>query len=428
MLACALASGGQCCGAFLCPAGPLAHTAALVVGRRLSTKAPPLPGPVEKIRFICFDFWKAAFNKHADKLRTRQKARARRAGRSPRALHPPHRAPQVVFFLTDSDFPWLRAMSSTSERDASQYARHYVTMVLGFIRGALHTLGMPSRVDIESIQGSDCAYACRSRWMSSPSLWAGLRPASCGLFDCLTTAIPSRDRHVHHRAAIEPNAGRIGLGCTRRPRRSDRHSLTGRLAFIASLSMRRGYLEGAAPVHLRRRDYVALLAACSAVYFSLQVRRWRGPPCARRRQRDVDANLPNRRGPQTTGSFTLTPSFSFPLDPRTYANGHFPEVHERLPPPVVADVDSDGRPEVVVVTREPAIKILSVSAAAQHSHTGVFAPAEERSSATLLAYTRVARGRHPVALAAGYVDAYQPGTDRKQVRRSSGDPAFAPRM
>lgn len=69
--------------------------------------------------------------------------------------------------------------------------------------------------------------------------------------------------------------------------------------------------------------------------------------------------------------------------------------------------------EVIVVTRTPEIRILSMPR--------TFEAAEEpivprlRRRATLLGAVRVAKGRRPVALATGYLDPYVPGKARRQV-------------
>lgn len=37
---------------------------------------PPFPSNIAKIKFICREFWMAAFNKQVDKLQTRHQVRA----------------------------------------------------------------------------------------------------------------------------------------------------------------------------------------------------------------------------------------------------------------------------------------------------------------------------------------------------------------
>ena len=40
-----------------------------------------------------------------------------------------------------------------------------------------------------------------------------------------------------------------------------------------------------------------------------------------------------------------------------YRNGYSPEADERLPPPLIVDLDGDGTNEIVVATRDPAVKV-----------------------------------------------------------------------
>ena len=40
------------------------------------------------------------------------------------------------------------------------------------------------------------------------------------------------------------------------------------------------------------------------------------------------------------------------IDPSTYANEHFPESHERLPSPIITDLDGDGTEELYVASDE----------------------------------------------------------------------------
>ena len=67
----------------------------------------------------------------------------------------------------------------------------------------------------------------------------------------------------------------------------------------------------------------------------------------------------------TTDKVRLEFAFSEPIDPAGYANGHAPRPDERIPPPVIADVDGDGLPEVVLAGFGPTrYRIRSASLAA----------------------------------------------------------------
>ena len=48
------------------------------------------------------------------------------------------------------------------------------------------------------------------------------------------------------------------------------------------------------------------------------------------------------------------------VDVSMYDNGLFPQDHERLPLPIITDLDGDGVNEVVVVTHTPAVAILEI--------------------------------------------------------------------
>ena len=97
------------------------------------------------------------------------------------------------------------------------------------------------------------------------------------------------------------------------------------------------------------------------------------------------------------------------IDVTKFSNEHFPLAHERLPRPIITDLDGDGLNEVIVATREPGLRILSVprppSSASGSARIDPVVP-RLRRKATLLGAVRVAKGRHPVALATGYIDPY----------------------
>lgn len=117
---------------------------------------------------------------------------------------------------------------------------------------------------------------------------------------------------------------------------------------------------------------------------------------------------------QGTGDIKARVEWFEALDVSTYANEHFPEDHERLPRPIIADLDGDGTNEVVVATREPSIRILSVPRPVSDAPTDPMIP-RLRRQASLMGSVRVAKGRRPVALATGFIDRVRPGVRRKRV-------------
>ncbi|XP_074576516.1 uncharacterized protein LOC141833031 [Curcuma longa] len=87
---------------------------------------------------------------------------------------------------------------------------------------------------------------------------------------------------------------------------------------------------------------------------------------------------------------------------------------ERLPPPVVVDLNGDGKSEILVATHDAKIQVLE--AHARRVDEG-FTEARVMAEVSLLPdKIRISSGRHPVALAAGFVDrSYKHGEPRKQV-------------
>uniref|UniRef100_A0A7S0I2L2 FG-GAP repeat-containing protein n=1 Tax=Hanusia phi TaxID=3032 RepID=A0A7S0I2L2_9CRYP len=101
------------------------------------------------------------------------------------------------------------------------------------------------------------------------------------------------------------------------------------------------------------------------------------------------------------------------LKPTLYKNGRFATDEERLPKPIVDDLDGDGLNEVLVATREPKLKILDP----QHPVSGLHGAANGemvlrmKAETTLLSkgVGNVRSGRQPVAMAVGYLD---PATEK----------------
>eukprot|EP00240_Pyramimonas_obovata_P007282 CAMPEP_0118942264 /NCGR_PEP_ID=MMETSP1169-20130426/35822_1 /TAXON_ID=36882 /ORGANISM="Pyramimonas obovata, Strain CCMP722" /LENGTH=153 /DNA_ID=CAMNT_0006887253 /DNA_START=222 /DNA_END=680 /DNA_ORIENTATION=+ len=90
---------------------------------------------------------------------------------------------------------------------------------------------------------------------------------------------------------------------------------------------------------------------------------------------------------------------------------------ERLPSPVPADLNGDGKREVLVATRDAKLQVLSPPAT-HHSggNKGEYAPAEVVAEVSLMpSRVRIATGRRPVALAVGFLD--PPPKQRKQLRK-----------
>uniref|UniRef100_A0A453MNQ3 FG-GAP repeat-containing protein n=1 Tax=Aegilops tauschii subsp. strangulata TaxID=200361 RepID=A0A453MNQ3_AEGTS len=139
---------------------------------------------------------------------------------------------------------------------------------------------------------------------------------------------------------------------------------------------------------MRKRDLGILLLAAFAVFFSLQ----------------------------HEGDFSFREAWYHLSD------DGFPIKHDadRLPPPLVADLNGDGRREVLLPTHDAKIQVLQLPAHAGLASAAAldgFHEARVMAEISLLpANVRVAAGRRPVAMAVGAVDrSYKHAEVRKQV-------------
>lgn len=153
---------------------------------------------------------------------------------------------------------------------------------------------------------------------------------------------------------------------------------------------------------MQGRDILILLFAGIVVYFSFL----------------EESEMAYRRG------------FFHGFDVTQYENGHSPVMHDRIPSPVVTDLDGDGLNEVIVVTREPSLLILEDpetyalrkgrrSFNASRIDTSEGSPQDwpgylVRAKTSLLPKILVTYGRFPVALATGYLQHYDDARTRQQ--------------
>ncbi|CAN6162583.1 unnamed protein product [Urochloa humidicola] len=135
---------------------------------------------------------------------------------------------------------------------------------------------------------------------------------------------------------------------------------------------------------MRKRDLGILLLAAMAVFFSLH-----------------------------EGDFSFRESWYH------LADEDFPIKYEadRLPPPLVADLNGDGKPEVLLPTHDAKIQVLQPPHARHLDDDNGFHEARLMADISLLPdNVRVASGRRPIAMAVGNVDrSYRAGEVRKQV-------------
>ncbi|CAN6200408.1 unnamed protein product [Urochloa humidicola] len=136
---------------------------------------------------------------------------------------------------------------------------------------------------------------------------------------------------------------------------------------------------------MRKRDLGILLLAAFAVFFSLH----------------------------HEGDFSFRESWYH------LADEDFPIKYEadRLPPPLVADLNGDGKPEVLLPTHDAKIQVLQPPHARHIDDDNGFREARLMADISLLPdNVRVASGRRPIAMAVGNVDrSYRAGEVRKQV-------------
>jgi hypothetical protein len=118
---------------------------------------------------------------------------------------------------------------------------------------------------------------------------------------------------------------------------------------------------------------------------------------------------------ETGTDFEVKRRWSLELKPTLYKNGRFAAESERVPKPIVDDLDLDGRPEILVITREPKLKLLDPQHAVPGAHGLESGEMHLRVKAetTLLSkgVGNVRSGRQAVAMATGFLE---PASDRRR--------------
>lgn len=99
------------------------------------------------------------------------------------------------------------------------------------------------------------------------------------------------------------------------------------------------------------------------------------------------------------GGYYFTESWNQPLDTTLYSNLHYPTQSEKLPKPLITDLDGDGQNEVVYATRDCTLKVIEISPGTM----GTKATPTAKAQTSLLRKVGVRSGRRPVALASGYL-------------------------
>eukprot|EP00013_Stygamoeba_regulata_P006853 CAMPEP_0177632156 /NCGR_PEP_ID=MMETSP0447-20121125/2138_1 /TAXON_ID=0 /ORGANISM="Stygamoeba regulata, Strain BSH-02190019" /LENGTH=182 /DNA_ID=CAMNT_0019133699 /DNA_START=26 /DNA_END=571 /DNA_ORIENTATION=- len=116
------------------------------VGQKLverhSKNAPLLSTHLDRVKFICKEFWTLLFHKKIDNLKTN------------------HRG---VFVLQDKQFRWLAHISGKRDaiQETTEWAASYVYFPCGMIRGALFNLGMNCVVHPEITDLPGCKFTIK---------------------------------------------------------------------------------------------------------------------------------------------------------------------------------------------------------------------------------------------------------------------------
>lgn len=118
----------------------------LQVGRqlaeRLTRDRPPMLDQLDKIKFVCKDFWTELFRKNVDNLRTN------------------HRG---TYVLRDTQFRWLGALSQNLVSEpqriaASELSHDYLVLPCAIIKGALRQLGLETCVSADATGLPQCDF------------------------------------------------------------------------------------------------------------------------------------------------------------------------------------------------------------------------------------------------------------------------------
>ena len=105
------------------------------------------------------------------------------------------------------------------------------------------------------------------------------------------------------------------------------------------------------------------------------------------------------------------PGFTFTLEPAWYVDHR----SNFIVPPVICDLNGDGKKEVVMISKvadDLILKVLSADRPA-YDKSKIYSP--QVMASISLAPMKILRGRNPVALKTGYVDSYDASKGRSQV-------------
>ena len=101
------------------------------------------------------------------------------------------------------------------------------------------------------------------------------------------------------------------------------------------------------------------------------------------------------------GSPYLYKKWKYNLDATRYTNRKYPSLHERLPSPLVTDLNGDGKNDIVVATKAPSLVLLRPPDQQTDGKPTVL------REVSLLSSTRSIGSRHPVSMRSGYLDPFR---------------------
>lgn len=102
---------------------------------------------------------------------------------------------------------------------------------------------------------------------------------------------------------------------------------------------------------------------------------------------------------------------------RSYKNGVGPVEREKVPHPIITDLDGDNTNEIVLITRTPTLQILRLKTptASNDALTGEWEHLDVISETSLLQNLVLKSGRQAIAMATGYIHPYSDTTNRQQI-------------
>jgi trafficking protein particle complex subunit 6 len=107
------------------------------LAERYTRSRPRFTGELDRIKFLCKDFWQIVFKKHIDNLRTN------------------HRG---VYVLYDARFRWLLTLSGPG---ALEHAQDYIHFPRGLIRGCCAALGLSCTVSTDVPALPTCTFTVK---------------------------------------------------------------------------------------------------------------------------------------------------------------------------------------------------------------------------------------------------------------------------